>query len=678
MTRVFAISSHQLLTTLFVSLLIVLGAPILAEARITRIVITRVESPTFEGATFGTVGQYEKLVGRAYGEVDPLDPRNSVIVDLNLAPRNSRGMVEYSTDVYILRPVDRSKGNRRLFFEINNRGNNLSFGQFNNATTGGNDPTAAADAGNGFLMRQGYTILWSGWDVTAAAGGGRFTITVPVAKNPDGTPIVGPSLEEFVIDNATTTTGPLTYPAANLDQSQARLTMRVRYTDPPITIPAEGWAYAGDRTITLLPAGTPFQQGRLYEFTYPAKDPTVAGLSFAATRDLVAFLRCAARDETGTPNPLAGEIRYVYSFSFSQPARYLHDFLYLGFNEDEHGRRVFDGILNWVGGGSGGFFNYRFAQPGRTHRQHIGRWYPERQFPFANRVLFDPITGKTDGRLRRCQASGTCPKMLEANSENEYWVKGGSLLHTDIFGNDLSDPPNVRTYLISSLPHGAQSGLGICQQPRNPLGPNPVLRALLVALDQWTTAGVRPPASRVPRISNGTLVPSLPQSGVGFPNIPGVTYNGLMTTGDLFDYGPIFARSILSALPPMLLGTPYPVFVPATDADGNDLAGVRMPEVAVPLATYTGWGLRGAAFGGDDLCDAAGQKIDFYQTKAERLAAGDPRLSIEERYPTHRQYVRKVAAAARCLAQDRFLLDEDVKLYIKDAENSSVSRTLDQ
>ena len=668
------VRSHlpSLLMTFCVALVVALGAPIIAEARITRIEITRVESPTFEGTSFGAVGQYEKLVGRALGEVDPADPRNAVIADISLAPRNSRGMVEYSTDIYILRPVDRSRGNHRLFFEINNRGNNLSFPFFNDAASGGNDPTTAADAGNGFLMRQGYTIVWSGWDATVAPGAGRFTITVPVAKNRDGSPIVGPALEEFVIDNSTTVTGPLTYPAATLDKSQASLTMRVHYTDPPMPIPATGWEYLNNRTIRLLPAGTPFQQGRLYEFTYPAQDPIVAGLAFAALRDLVAFLHHAATDGAGAPNPLAGDVQFIYSFSWSQPARFMRDFLHLGFNEDEQGRRVFDGIFNWTGGGSGGFFNYRFAQPGRTHRQHIGRWYPEREFPFANQFLFDPITGKTDGRLRRCLATDTCPKIFEVNSENEYWVKAGSLLHTDTLGNDLPDPPNVRYYLLSSLPHVALSGPGICQQPRNPIVPNPALRALLVALDQWASTDKQPPASRVPRLADGTLVPSLSQSVVGFPSIPGVRYNGLMTTGDLFDFGPSFDQGILGVLPPMLLGSPYPAFVPKTDADGNDIAGIRLPEIAVPLATYSGWGLRAAAFAGDDLCDAAGQKIDFRHTKAERLAAGDPRLSLEERYPYHRQYVREVAYAAMCLGQQRLLLGEDVQRYTKDAEDSSI------
>jgi hypothetical protein len=232
----------------------------------------------------------------------------------------------------------------------------------------------------------------------------------------------------LVIDNSTTMAGTLTYRTATLDKSQASLTLRVRYTDPSMPIPADGWEYVNDRTIRLLPAGTPFQQGRLYEFTYQAKDPIIAGLGFAATRDLATFLRHAATDDAGAPNPLAGDVQFVYSYSFSQPARFLRDFLYLGFNEGERGHPVFDGMLNWVGGASGGFFNYRFAQPGRTHRQHVGRLYPERQFPFANQVTFDPVAGKTDGRLRRCLVTGTCPKIFEVNSKNEYWVKGASLL----------------------------------------------------------------------------------------------------------------------------------------------------------------------------------------------------------------------------------------------------------
>ena len=403
------------------------------------------ESPTFEGTSFGTVGQYEKLVGRAYGEVDPAASRNAVIADLGLAPTNAAGKVEYSTDIYILRPVVQSQGNHRVLFDMNNRGGKFALLYLNDGPGSfpqpPNDPTTAADAGNGFLMRQGYTLVWSGWDATVTTGNSRLTLTVPIARNADGSSIVGPSLEEFVIDNSATTTGFLSYTAASLDKSLASLSVREHYADPPTPIPASDWGYvdSSGNAIRLLPVGTRFQQGRLYEFTYPAKDPLVVGLGFAATRDVAAFLRYAAADDDGNPNPLAGDAQSVYTFCFSLPCRFLHDFLRLGFNEDEQGRPAIDAMLNWVGGGSGGFFNYRFAQPSRTHRQHIGRWYPERQFPFANQVTFDPVTGTTDGVLRRCLATSTCPHIFESNSENEYWVKGGSLLHTDTLGNDLPD-----------------------------------------------------------------------------------------------------------------------------------------------------------------------------------------------------------------------------------------------
>jgi Alpha/beta hydrolase domain len=662
-------------------LVLTLGLATRANADITRIVITTIESPTFEGVSFGEVGQYEKVRMRAFGEVDPNNPRNAVIADIQLAPRNARGMIEYSMDVFFLKPVVLANGNHRLLYYMNNRGNldsplfpSIGVLSVFNDGSGGNDPITATHAGNGFLMRQGYTIVSSGWDAGVAPGGNRLTISVPVAKNLDGSPIVGPSLEELVIDNATTVTAGLTYPAATLDKSQASLTLRVHYDDPPVIIPASGWEYVNNRTIRLLPAGTPFTQGRLYEFTYPARDPLVAGLGFAATRDLADFLRHAEADDFGQPNPLAGDVRAIYTFGISQPARYMRDFVHLGFNQDESGRPVFEGILNWEGGASGIFLNYRFAQPARTHRQHVGRWYPEREFPFANQVLFDPVTGKTDGRLRRCLSTNTCPRIFEVNSANEYWVKGASLLHTDTLGNDLPDPTNVRFYLLSSLAHVASTGAGICQQPGNPTVPNPSLRALLVALNEWASENKTPPASRVPRRADGTLVASLPQETAGFPSIPGVTYNGLMTTGDLFDFGPFFGDGILTTLPPLFLGSPYPALIPKTDPDGNDVAGVRLPVITAPVATYTGWSLRASAFAGDDLCDAFGQKLDFRQTKSERLAVGDTRLSIEERYPNHGAYVSAVAQAANNLHQQRLLLGEDVERIVQAAAESAVRK----
>jgi hypothetical protein len=652
-----------------------------AEAHITRIEISRIESPAFAGASFGQVGQYEKLVGRAFGEVDPRDLRNRPIVDLALAPRNARGMVEYDTGIIILRPIDPARGNGALFYELTNRGVILSLRAFNESPNPSTTDPVAADAGNGFLMRQGYAILFSGWDLSAA---GTFSSNYPVATGAGGAPIVGPAIEEFVFDNPPATqptSAALQYPAASLDPDRAVLTVRARYGDPQTAVPQAGWRFVDERTIQLLPEGTRFAAGALYELFYQARDPRVSGLALAAVRDLPAFLHHAAADDAGAANPLAGRIERVVGHGISQPARLLHDFVELGFNRDERGRQVFDGLLDYIAGASSGSFNVRFAQPFRTHRQHIGRWTPERVFPFANQLLFDPVTRRLGGRLVHCTLTRSCPKILEANSSNEYWVKGGSLLHTDTFGRDLLiDPPNVRTYHFASRPHSSATGPGICEQERNPLAPSAGLRALLVVLDAWVSRGTMPPRSRLPRRIDGTLVPSLPQRRVGFPSIPGVRYTGLTTTGDLFDFGPRFDEGILdfrrrgAIIASPVVASPYPVLVPATDADGNEIAGVRFPDVEVPVATYTGYGFRAAGLGGPDLCDAFGQMIPFKATRAEREAAGDPRLSIEERYPTHDVYVDQVSVAAEELRRARFLLDEDVARIVDAAEASSVGR----
>jgi len=300
-------------------------------------------------------------------------------------------------------------------------------------------------------------------------------------------------------------------------------------------------------------------------------------------------------------------------------------------------------------------------------------------------TTFDPVTQKIDGRLARCEETDTCPKIFETNSENEFWAKGGSMLLTDGQGHDLdlSRTPNVRYYLLASFQHGTGNGTttGICRQFGNPLSSAPVERSLIVDLDQWVSDGVPPPSNRVPRIADGTLVPPLPQSGQGFPNIPNpqttllttpfVAYDGILHTGDLWDFGANFDKGIVATIPPIPLGTPYKIYVPKTDADGNDIAGIRVPSVAVPIATYTGWGLR-AGNAADpvaivDGCDATGQYIPFPDTIAARMATGDPRPSLQERYGnstgTNADYVAKVQAAADKLVKERFLLEEDVATY---------------
>lgn len=676
----------------------VLCAP-LAEARITRIEITSVESPTFEGATFGSVGAYEKLRGKAYGDLDPADPRNAVITDLELAPRSpATGKVEYSMDVYILKPLDLGKGNHKVYMEVNNRGGKL-FGGFN-GSGGGNNPTTAAHAGDAFLMKQGYSLAWNGWDIAAAPGSDRLTITVPVAKNPDGASIMGLSYEYIVFDNATTTSSALTYAAATLDKSQATLTVRDQLMQTPTPVPASGWNYNATGTAISLASG-PFKQSAIYEFTYVAKDPLVAGIGLAATRDFVSFLKHARADDFGNPNPLWRHAKQVYTFTVSQPARYLNDFQTLGFNADERGRRVIDGMLNWIGAGNGVAINFRFAQTARTERNRQNHRYPEANFPFAYPRLKDHLTSKVGGRSVACaggrddddddrdEHGNTCPKALEVNSANEYWVKTGSLLHTDTRGRDLKDPRNARFYLLSSVEHtvsGAPANSpGSCQRFRNPTDPNPALRALFIALDEWVTRGRKPPKSEVPdkktaaySIPVGNGVGVIPQSALGWPNIPGVNYSGLVTVRHLFDFGVRFEDGILDINPPDFSGPVYPAFVSKVDRDGNDIAGIRLPPVEAPIATTTGWGLRSAAFGGSpdhmDGCEASGQWIPFQVTKAARELAGDPRKSLEERYGDHDGYVKAVAKAAKHLEKHRFLLPEDVQRYVDAAAASSVLR----
>jgi alpha/beta hydrolase family protein len=324
--------------------------------------------------------------------------------------------------------------------------------------------------------------------------------------------------------------------------------------------------------------------------------------------------------------------------------------------------------MPYINGSGGGFFNYRFAQPNQTAFQRWSHVYPEQLFPFAYTSLTDPLTGKTDSVLARCAAAGTCPKMMEVNDSNSYWFKSASLAITTPDGTrDLADPPTVRFYLLSSIAHGVASGRGLCQHLQNPISPGPALRALLTALTEWVVSGTEPPASRVPRLQDGTLVPPLPQSAVGFPEIPGVSYTGVASVRELYDYGPEFDGGLISCWPPVPTGRAYPTLVPKVTADGIDLPGVQLPDLAVPVGTYTGWNLLATA--PNDECSAMGSFIPFAVTKGQRLAAGDPRPSLEERYGTHGRYVTAVEAVAGRLVAERLLLPEDASAYIEAARS---------
>jgi len=689
-----------------------------AYGRITEILIDRVESPTFDGLFFGHTGRYEKVVGRARGAVDPTDPSNSNITDIGLAPRNADGLVAYETDFFLLKPIDMRRGNRNIFYNVVNRGNKGGLSTFNLAP-GSNNPTTAADAGDGLLMRQGYAILWSAWQPDVLPGADRMTMTVPVAVNPDQSEITGELRAEYLVNAPISTQnlggGPYTgathasYETVSLDTSTATLTKRMRETDPRVPVPSDAWAFA-DCTQVPFP-GTPsttqiclsdgFDPDFIYELIYTAKNPLVLGLGFAATRDLISFLRHSMRDDFGNSNPLAVEqhrtgIRHALIMGSSQSGRFVRTLIHLGFNADEDGRIVFEGAFPHIAPGRVPL-NVRFGPPGRVYLQHEDHLFEAYEASFTYSPVFDPNTGRTDGILVRCQQTDTCPRIVHAMSSLEFWQGRQSLDQTDPLGTeDLELPRNVRMYLMSSTQHGPAphpaSGTlpdrGICRWPANYAPQAETMRAIWVALDRWVNDHVPPPATRVPRISDGTLVAPDPAT-LGFPNIPATTYvpnfpteavdfNGLYNRLTLLDYGPEFdaenESGNVTQNPPVNLGIDYGVLIPAVDSDGNDVGGVRSTEIQAPLGTYTGWSRRRPGFAADEQCGLTGIYIPFAGTQAEREAAGDPRRSLEERYADHQGYVSAVRAAAHRLRSERLLLPVDADRLIQEAENSDVLR----
>ncbi|GJD81501.1 alpha/beta hydrolase domain-containing protein [Methylobacterium gregans] len=621
-----------------------------AQARITGIDITAVE-PFADGAEFGTAGAYERVIGTARGELDPADPANAGIADIALAPRNARGMVEYRTDLFILRPKDPARGSGTLLFEVLNRGRKFLFNWVLDAPAQAaqavNDPRSATDAGTGLVLRRGDTIVWSGWEADALRQQGGMAIDVPVASR-NGRPIVETVRDELV----SATRGPpeapfyLTFKAASQDKAAAQLTVRRREADPPRPVPPEAWHYATPRQLELLPKGTKPLPGSIYQFTYQATEPKVLGIGFAATRDVVAHLR---GDAAGGANPAGGVIRHAVALGISQSGRYLRDFIYQGFNRDEDGRRVFDGVLSHIAGIGGVFLNARFGQPSRTNTQHEDHLYPENAFPFSAASQHDPVTGRTGTLLR---GDGFDPLLIEVNTGTEYWQKGASLLTTDPAGRaDVPLPDTARAFLVSSGFHYGRAGLtstkGPCANMRSTLNPAPAVRALLVALEEWVKDGKAPPDSRVPRLSDGTLVEA---ADAGFPFMVGVPVPTAPNA---------IARFSTYVDPRPEGGPQYRPLVPRVDADGNDVAGIRLPAVAAPRATFTGWNLYADPFPAGALCDREGSQLPFARTRAEREAGGDPRPSLEERYPDADAFVAAVTKSVDALVADRLLLRED-------------------
>jgi hypothetical protein len=644
-----------------------------AEARITHLEVVSIQSPTFGGLAFGAVGQYEKIFARAYGEVDPANPQNALITDIDKAPVNASGKVEYSVDVHILKPINMAMGNGRMFYDVVNRGNK-GHGAFNGV--GGNNPTTAGDAGSGLLMRQGYTMVFSGWEDERLVppGNNRALARLPIAKNADGSSIVEHTITEQIFDNTNldVNTFSFAYRAATLDKSQAYMLVRnnSRFVGGPLVdrvlVPEDVWEYVSETSVRINrahPFLSPYDAGAAFEFVYPARDPEVLGLGLAATRDVVSFLR----HDASAGNPLRDGIHYVIAHGSSQSGRYLKGFTYWGFNEDESGRVVFEGIMPKISGAHAIASNDRFGDTNATGRSYQRQLTHKMEFPFTYDVRFDPLTGLTDGIFRRCRMTGTCPKVMHVDSANEVYLKAMSLVTTDGFGKDIKLPDDVRVYLIAGTQHGPSSAANVtatCQQLSNPLPHSPSVRALYLALDEWATRGIEPPKSEYAK--GGHLVPTLPQKKAGFPMIPGVNYTGWYNEVSVKD---------TSSLPHMPIpGKFYTVLIARMDHDGNETTGVRHPELEVPLGTHTGWALRRAPFAENEDCALTGQFIPFVTTKAERAASGDPRKSLQERYKDHDQYVKKIEQAVRKSVRDRHLLEEDGQAIISKAQSSEVAQ----
>ncbi len=671
------------------------------EARVVSFVVEQ-RRVFAEGKEFGAVGPYERLDGTVFMEVDPADPVNAVIVNLDKAPRNARGLVEFSTTFYMLKPTEMSRGNGKILYGANNRGNKLESGLRWHHVPASNNPLSLADAGDGFLMRLGYTVVDAGWQGDVVAGNDRLRPELPVATEPDGSPIVASVRVEFsdrTIPVEGTFTLPLSgsdrfrsYPTADADTASSVLTVRSTVDGDGAPLDADAWAFgrcplgrpsleASDTDICLFDG---FRADRLYQLIYPAKDPIVMGLGYAVTRDLASFLRYRTADDAGNPNPLAGSstevgIRRAYGAGTSSTGMYMRDFIYLGFNEDEDQRQVFDAISIHIPGSHRLFANVAFADPNTYSRQDDRHTFLSTSYPpMSFAVITDPLTGIEDGILKR---PATDPLVIQTDTENEFYVMRASLNVHDGQGRAVTVPENVRLYLLSNFQHGGGNPtLAVpgasdrCANPTNPNYHGPTQRALLMALDAWADEGVEPPPRRYPRIENGTLV-TLDEYLETFPQIPGAAVTSVLNELTLPVFGPSFGSEggVLTQLPPGQ-GPAYPVLVPKANTDGLNTAGIRPLEVRVPLGTNLGWNVRAEGRREGNLCGLTGSFLPFAATRAEREAAGDPRASLAERFGNHAGYVEAVMQATADLVRERFLLEEDAARLVRGAEESSVLR----
>jgi hypothetical protein len=643
-------------TFLVLAMICVMLIPGAVTARVVKVEITSREVVS-KAPEHSRSGPYEVIKGIVYLEVNPDDPANQLIVDLKLADRSSRGNVEFSTEFELHKPVDADLGNRRLLYFVNNRGNKLGNYHFN------------YQAGKNWLYSRGWSYLWCGWNCDVIQSDRRININVPVVTK-NGKTITGKIYSEIIsyadevtYSQAIVWGGSIAYPVVKMDKSQATLTMRPYRWEEPVEVRRDQWSFARLEKGQVVPdpgylyVKEGIKPGWLYDLIYLGKDPKVTGLGLAAIRDVVSFFRYEKDDESGFVNPLADHIVHAYAWGHSQSARLLNHFIYQDFNGDEKKRMVFDGIIANCGGGGKGQFNYRFAQTTRHGSHHEDNLYPVDFFPFNTVEQHDPVTGERGDGFARARKSGFLPKMFFINSSTDYWTRAASLLHTDVEGKkDAGVDPNARLYLVAGRAH-VDARIGF------------IGRALLTALDLWVSKGVKPPESRIPKISDGTLV-TLETFRSAFPDMPEVLIPKSFYHPYRLDSGPRWPTEGIADNVPPKAGPRYVCLVPQVDEGGNEIAGIRLPEIAVPLATFTGWSMRSPSFS-RTLRRNAGRIWPLSRTVGERKKSGDPRKSIAERYPTKEGYLFKVTDCLLKLKRQRLLLDEDLAILLNQAAQQS-------
>ncbi len=696
--------------------------------------VTKGTGLAFNGASFGTVGTYSYVLAEATGKVAANDNCAPTIVDLKNAA-DASGNVRYKFDVVVLMPTDAAKASGSLLYIVNNRSNTSSFEALNDGSsndlfgnvapvipTTGAAATAGVGAGSAYLMKQGMTVVFSGWQgdrpqtlnvptasISSTSKWYLPGMTLPVAKDAanGGATITGGVQDEFIADNATSNLLGTYYNRA--PGTAATLTIQKTATSLPVVVDPTYWTYTagtgvaegGNTTATGygyvtinrakvvadaslaagLDAGS--DNGSIYHFNYTAVDPRPMGLGFLSVRDLISFFKNESKDSQGNANPLAGRVKYTLATGISQSGRFLRDFLWQGFNTDANMRQVFDGMLPLVGGSRKTYTNYRWAKPGDYSRQHETHYTPGDQFPFAYATITDPLTGKTDGLLQKCTQLNTCPKVFQYDSPIEFGGARASLTVTDGQGKDIPIPSNVRMFYAAGTSHGptvlannavAQpdysvdrtvAATAVSAAPGALISSSALFRSLISNLDGWVRGTAAPLDSSYPKVADGTMaVPTSDPKSLGAPDLSGLglSFNGVYNTLSVNDE---------SVIPSKTSTQFYTVLLPTSDAQGNDKGGVRMPDLSVPITTSKGYSVRKSGFVAGDQNGLSSSQLAFALLTASKNAA-DPRQSVQQLYTNKAGYLAQWNAAVDALAAKGLLLPDDVTAY----KNRGVMQTL--